>query len=60
MATSADTPLRADAFELSDSEKIEIVEDQQIMITLGLDLNDDIRLEHLGVARMYVEEIFQV
>ena len=61
VATSADTPLRADAFELSDTEKIEIIEDhfKQIMITLGLDLNDDSLFgTPRRVARMYVEEIF--
>mgnify|MGYP001180117366 CR=1 FL=1 len=61
VATSADTPLRADAFELSDTEKIEIIEDhfKQIMITLGLDLNDDsLSGTPRRVARMYVEEIF--
>jgi len=38
------TPLRDDAFELSDEEKINKIEFHfaRIMETLGLDLNDDI------------------
>ena len=59
--TKADTPLRDDAFELSDEEKIRKIEFHftKIMNVLGLDLYDD----SLGgtphrIAKMYVEEIF--
>jgi GTP cyclohydrolase I len=43
ISTSADTPLRDDAFALSDTEKIDRIEKhfREIMLTLGLDLNDD-------------------
>ena len=61
IATSADTPLRADAFALSEEEKIGLIEEhfRSIMHILGLDLSDD----SLGgtpqrVAKMYVQEIF--
>lgn len=59
--TSLETPLREDAFELSNHEKIRRIEKsfRDIMITLGLDLNDDsLRGTPLRVAKMYVEEIF--
>src|SRR5688572_11142363 len=61
LSTSADTPLRANAFELSDSEKKTRIEYhfRQIMETLGLDLTDDSLKGTPGrVAKMYVEEIF--
>lgn len=61
VATSADTPLRPDAFDLSDAEKIKIIEKhfREIMLTLGLDLTDDsLRGTPKRVAKMYVEEIF--
>ncbi|MBX3100983.1 MAG: GTP cyclohydrolase I FolE [Bacteroidetes bacterium] len=58
---SLNTPLRADAFALSDAEKIEIIARnfRQIMLTLGLDLEDDsLKGTPLRVAKMYVEEVF--
>ncbi len=61
IATSVDTPLRADAFELSDDEKIEKIQEhfREIMLTLGLDLNDDsLKGTPKRVAKMYVKEIF--
>jgi GTP cyclohydrolase I len=61
VGTSAETPLRADAFELSNSEKIAIIEShfEKIMLTLGLDLTDDsLSGTPKRVAKMYVEEIF--
>ena len=61
MMSSGDTPLRSDAFELSDEEKIEKIEEhfEQIMHTLGLDLTDDsLRGTPRRVAKMYVKEIF--
>jgi len=61
IGTSADTPLRADAFVLTDKEKIQIIEKhfREIMLTLGLDLTDDsLKGTPKRVAKMYVEEIF--
>lgn len=61
IGTSIDTPLRPDAFLLSDDEKVEIIAEhfEQIMHTLGLDLNDDsLSGTPYRVAKMYVKEIF--
>lgn len=61
ISTSADTPLRADAFALSDAEKKQRIEHhfRGIMETLGLDLTDDsLKGTPARVAKMYVEEIF--
>ncbi len=55
------TPIRKDAFDLSDSEKIETIQEHfaKIMETLGLDLTDDsLRGTPYRVAKMYVKEIF--
>ena len=60
--TSVDTPMREDAFLLSDDEKITAIEKhfEAIMNTLGLDLTDDsLRGTPHRVAKMYVKEIFQ-
>ncbi|MGN6638385.1 MAG: GTP cyclohydrolase I FolE [Mucilaginibacter sp.] len=61
IGTSYDTPLREDAFELSDPEKIRIISHhfREIMHTLGLDLTDDsLNGTPNRVAKMYVKEIF--
>ncbi len=61
VSDSEDTPMRADAFVLSDAEKIERIEDnvREIMLTLGLDLEDDsLNGTPNRVAKMYVGEIF--
>lgn len=61
LATSADTPLRSDAFEISDDLKIELIEShfKSIMEILGLDLSDDsLAGTPYRVAKMYVKEIF--
>jgi GTP cyclohydrolase IA len=61
ISTSVDTPLRADAFEMSDEEKKEKIEFhfRQIMETLGLDLTDDsLKGTPKRVAKMYIDEIF--
>lgn len=61
-SSSTKTPLRDDAFERSDDEKIEIIQDhfRQIMETLGLDTTDEsLRGTPYRVAKMYVNEIFQ-
>lgn len=60
-ASSAETPLRKDAFVLSDEEKIAIIEDKfrEILETLGMDLTDDsLRGTPHRVSKMYVKEIF--
>tara|TARA_R110002051_G_scaffold255120_2_gene314244 strand:- start:83761 stop:84441 length:681 start_codon:yes stop_codon:yes gene_type:complete len=61
ISTSEDTPLRSDAFELNDAEKIERIREnvREIMLTLGLDLTDDsLKGTPNRVAKMYVNEIF--
>ncbi|MFV0529894.1 MAG: GTP cyclohydrolase I FolE [Flavobacteriales bacterium] len=61
LMTSIETPLRADAFELSDEEKIEKIERhvKGIMEVLGLDLTDDsLKGTPKRVAKMYVKEAF--
>jgi GTP cyclohydrolase I len=60
-ASSVETPLRADAFEKTDEEKIAAIEPhfRAIMETLGMDLRDDsLRGTPLRVAKMYVKELF--
>jgi len=55
------TPLRADAFALSASEKIDQIEQRfkEILEILGLDLSDDsLKDTPRRVAKMYVNEIF--
>ena len=61
IGNSTETPMRADAFELSDIEKIALIKDdvQHILETLGLDLNDDsLKGTPNRVAKMFVQEIF--
>lgn len=61
IGTSSDTPMKPDAFELSDLKKIEIIQDdvRHIMETLGLDLTDDsLKGTPKRVAKMFVNEIF--
>ncbi|MCC6370957.1 MAG: GTP cyclohydrolase I FolE [Bacteroidia bacterium] len=61
MSTGVETPLRADAFKLSDEEKMKKIEFhfKEIMETLGLDLTDDSLMgTPERVAKMYVKEIF--
>lgn len=58
---SPDTPLRKDAFDLTDEQKISTISGcmKEIMNTLGLDLEDDSLKGTPGrVARMFVKEIF--
>lgn len=58
---STDTPLRPDAFDKSEEEKMAIIEKhfRAIMDTLGLDLTDDsLKGTPKRVAKMYVKEIF--
>ncbi len=61
VASSYNTPLRDDAFELTELEKIDKIEGhfEKIMNTLGLDLTDDsLKGTPRRVAKMYVQEIF--
>ena len=61
IATSLETPLRANAFDLSDDKKIEAIQNHfaEIMHILGLDLSDDsLSGTPHRVAKMYVKEIF--
>ncbi|MGB8705713.1 MAG: GTP cyclohydrolase I, partial [Gillisia sp.] len=61
IGAGAQTPIRKDAFELSDSEKItRISKDvRNILQTLGMDLEDDsIKGTPQRVAKMFVNEIF--
>jgi len=60
-STSLETPMRADAWELSSETKIQRIEEhfQEIMQTLGLDLTDDsLQGTPRRVAKMLVSEIF--
>lgn len=59
--TSARTPLRDDAFDLSDDEKIQAIEEDvaHILHKLGMDLTDDsIKGTPKRVAKMFVKELF--
>lgn len=59
--SAAGTPIRDDAFELSNEEKINKIEDHfaEIMNIIGLDMNDDSLMgTPRRVAKMYVNEIF--
>ena len=61
IGTSYDTPLRANAFDLNDNEKIELIEGKfrDIMEIMGLDLTDDsLSGTPKRVAKMYIQEIF--
>ncbi|WP_290697059.1 GTP cyclohydrolase I FolE [Lacinutrix sp.] len=61
IGTSSETPMSANAFKISDKEKIEIIQDdvRHIMETLGLDLTDDsLNGTPKRVAKMFVNEIF--
>lgn len=55
------SPLRDDAFSVSDEKKIQLIEEKitDILHILGLDLeNESIKNTPSRVARMYVQEIF--
>ena len=60
--STIDTPLKKDAFELSDKQKIDQIAThfRSIMGILGLDLNDEsLKGTPERVAKMYVNEIFK-
>ncbi len=62
MNSDLNTPLRHDAFLLSDDEKVELISEKfsEIMNILGLDLSDDsLKDTPKRVAKMYVKEIFE-
>lgn len=61
IATSYENPIRKDAFDMSDDEKIEKIKGHvhEIMETLGMDMTDDsLQGTPNRVAKMYVNEIF--
>lgn len=61
IGTSAENPMRTDAFELSDPQKIALIQKDihHIMDTLGLDMTDDsLKGTPLRVAKMFVNELF--
>jgi len=61
IATSAQNPIRKDAFNLSDDQKIELIKKdvESILQTLGMDLEDDsIKGTPNRVAKMFVKELF--
>lgn len=61
IASSAKTPLRDDAFDISDDDKIEAIKKdvESILLTLGMDLTDDsLKGTPNRVAKMFVKEIF--
>jgi len=61
VATNAQNPVRKDAFDLSDEEKIASIKKdvRNILQTLGMDLSDDsIQGTPNRVAKMFVKEIF--
>ena len=58
---SIETPLRDDAFEMSDDEKISIIQKNvnEILTTLGMDMTDDsLKGTPKRVAKAYVKEQF--
>ena len=61
LGSSAQTPLRADAFDLNEDQKIDIIQEKvgEILHTLGMDLTDDsLQGTPKRVAKMFVKEIF--
>jgi GTP cyclohydrolase I len=61
IGTNEQTPLRNDAFEKSEEEKIEIIKKnvENILSTLGMDLTDDsLKKTPDRVAKMFVKELF--
>lgn len=59
--TSLETPMKPNAHQLTDAEKINQIAANfaEIMDTLGLDLSDDsLRGTPMRVAKMYVDEVF--
>lgn len=60
-SSNQENPIREDAFDVSDSEKIKLIEVKvrDILEILGMDLTDDsLKGTPLRVAKMYVNEVF--
>lgn len=60
-SSNATNPLRKDAFDLTDDQKIENIKKdvENILLTLGMDLTDDsLKGTPNRVAKMFVKEIF--
>jgi GTP cyclohydrolase I len=61
IGTNAQNPVRKDAFDLSDDQKIESIKKdvEKILHTLGIDLTDDsLKGTPNRVAKMFVKELF--
>ncbi|MGB2274125.1 MAG: GTP cyclohydrolase I FolE [Flavicella sp.] len=61
VGTSAETPMREDAFVLSDDEKVDRIQEsvKEILLTLGMDLTDDsLSGTPKRVAKAFVKELF--
>jgi GTP cyclohydrolase I len=61
VASSAENPIRPDAFDISDKEKIAKIQEsvKDILLTLGMDLNDDsLKGTPRRVAKAFVNEMF--
>ncbi len=61
LSSSRETPMRADAFDKSEEEKMKLIEKDMhhIMETLGLDLTDDsLKGTPRRVAKMFINEVF--
>ena len=61
IGSNAKNPIRKDAFDISDEQKIELIKKdvENILATLGMDLTDDsIKGTPNRVAKMFVKEIF--
>ena len=61
ISTGIETPLKENAFDISDDEKKERIANlfSEIMDVMGLDLTDDsLRGTPMRVAKMYIDEIF--
>ncbi|HEX8562840.1 MAG TPA: GTP cyclohydrolase I FolE [Flavobacterium sp.] len=61
IGSNANNPIRPDAFDLPDDQKIELIRKdvENILLTLGMDLTDDsIKGTPNRVAKMFVKEIF--
>ena len=61
ISTNAQNPVRTDAFDITDEEKIEKIKKdvENILLTLGMDLTDDsMKGTPNRVTKMFVKEIF--
>ena len=61
LSSSSENPIREDAFDISEEEKIKLIAGKvgDILEVLGMDLTDDsLKGTPLRVAKMYVKEVF--